>query len=136
MPDFVAKALLERSQGDAWVIRRAVTSMLTGQNLLDGKLSELKMPVLIVWGQQDNLTPLSMAYQIHAGVPNSTLQVYDGCGHLAPGLCADRIAPQLLSFLNSSQIPQHSTAVYSEASLGPVSQLIEYFRSHGSKAKN
>ena len=102
MPDFLARAFLVRAQPEAWVIRRSVDAMLTGQNLLDNKLKQLTMPVLIVWGKEDNLTPLSMAYTIHAGVPNSHLEVFDGCGHLAPGLCASRIAPDMVSFLDKS----------------------------------
>ncbi len=108
VPGFFAKALLARSLEDRWVIRRSVESMLTGQSLLDGKLQKLTMPVLIVWGKQDALTPLSLAYQLHAGVPHSSLEVFDGCGHLAPGLCASRIAPHLTSFLDSSNTQQHA----------------------------
>ena len=111
VPTFFAKALLMRSKEDSWVIRRSVTSMLTGQNLLDGKLDKLTMPVLIVWGKQDVLTPLSMAYAIHAGVPHSTLELFDGCGHLAPGLCASRIAPKMTSFLDNSDTREHATVV-------------------------
>ena len=109
VPTFFAKALLVRSKEDSWVIRRSVTSMLTGQNLLDGKLDKLTMPVLIVWGKQDVLTPLSMAYEIHAGVPHSTLELFEGCGHLAPGLCASRIAPKMTSFLDGSDNREHAT---------------------------
>ncbi len=112
VPTFFAKALLVRSKADSWVIRRSVTSMLTGQNLLNGKLDKLTMPVLIVWGKQDALTPLSMAYEIHAGVPHSTLALFDGCGHLAPGLCASRIAPQMTSFLDGTQTGQHATVSF------------------------
>jgi pimeloyl-ACP methyl ester carboxylesterase len=100
MPAFLGRAFLERARPEAWVIRRSVGSMLTGQDLMDTRLGELKMPVLIVWGKQDMLTPLSLAYELHAGVPNSQLEVIDGCGHLAPGLCAGKIAPSLLNFLN------------------------------------
>ena len=132
MPDFLSKALLERSQSDAWVIRRSVDAMLTGQDLLDGKLGQLTMPVLIVWGKQDNLTPLSMAYEIHAGVPHSTLALYDGCGHLAPGLCANQIKPDLVSFLNASGSPRPAM-VRSEASVGLVSQVVGYVRSRTGK---
>ena len=100
MPTFLARAFLKRAQPDAWVIRRSVDAMLTGDDLLDNKLHDLTMPVLIVWGKDDHLTPLALAYTLHAGVPGSKLQLIDGCGHLAPGLCADRIAPDMLSFLN------------------------------------
>ena len=99
MPNFLAKALLralaERCVGHSAVGQRDVDR---GVTCLTASWAELKMPVLIVWGKQDNLTPLSMAYQIHAGVPDSTLAIYDGCGHLAPGLCASKIAPGLSEF--------------------------------------
>jgi len=108
MPTFLARAFLVRAQPDAWVIRRSVDSMLTGRDLMDNRLGELKMPVLIVWGKQDMLTPLSLAYTMHAGVPNSQLEVFDGCGHLAPGLCASRIAPSMLQFLDRTPTPQES----------------------------
>lgn len=100
MPTFLARAFLKRAKPDAWVIRRSVDAMLTGHNLLDNKLSELSMPVLIVWGKEDHLTPLSLALTLHAGVPGSRLQLIDGCGHLAPGLCAGKIAPGMIAFLD------------------------------------
>jgi pimeloyl-ACP methyl ester carboxylesterase len=108
MPAFLARAFLKRARPDAWVIRRSVNAMLTGDDLLDNKLHELTMPVLIVWGKDDHLTPLALAYTLHAGVPGSKLQLIDGCGHLAPGLCAGRIAPDMVSFLNGSEV-QHET---------------------------
>lgn len=108
MPAFLARAFLKRAQPEAWVIRRSVDAMLTGQNLLDNKLSELKMPVLIVWGKEDHLTPLSMAYTLHAGVANSRLEVVEGCGHLAPGLCAAKIAPGMINFLDQAT-PQRAS---------------------------
>jgi hypothetical protein len=82
--------------------------MLTGQDVMDNSLHELTMPVLIVWGKQDMLTPLSLAYEIHAGIPNSQLEVFDGCGHLAPGLCARRIAPSVLTFLDHAADEQEA----------------------------
>ncbi len=100
MPTFLARAFLKRAQPDAWVIRRSVDAMLTGHDLLDNKLNELTMPVLIVWGKEDHLTPLSLAYTIHAGVRRSQLQLINGCGHLAPGLCANKIAPDMIAFLD------------------------------------
>ena len=34
--------------------------MMTGDDLVDGKLGGLTMPVLIGWGDQDRLIPLSV----------------------------------------------------------------------------
>jgi pimeloyl-ACP methyl ester carboxylesterase len=40
MPAFLARAFLKRARPDAWVIRRSVNAMLTGDDLLDNKLHE------------------------------------------------------------------------------------------------
>ena len=67
--------------------------MLTGRDVTDKLLPELKMPVLIVWGKQDQITPLSVGEKMHNLVPQSELDVIPGCGHLAPGQCAAEIGP-------------------------------------------
>jgi hypothetical protein len=36
------------------------------------------------------------------------LEVFDGCGHLAPGLCAGRIAPSIVHFLDHSATQQEA----------------------------
>ena len=57
------------------------------------------MPVLIVWGDQDHITPLSQGQTIHRLVPQSEMVVFSGCGHLAPVQCADQIGPKVVEFL-------------------------------------
>ena len=47
-------------------------------------------PMLIVWGAQDELIPLSSGERMHELIPGSVLDVVDGCGHLAPSECCDR----------------------------------------------
>jgi pimeloyl-ACP methyl ester carboxylesterase len=61
------------------------------------------MPTLIIWGKQDHLIPLSTGISMHQQIPQSVLQIYDGCGHLAPGQCAARVAPRLVDFLQDKQ---------------------------------
>ena len=65
--------------------------MWTGKEATDGLLAELKMPVLIVWGGDDQITPLSQGEKMHALIPQSQLVVIPGCGHLAPDQCATEI---------------------------------------------
>lgn len=101
IPAFIEDDLLRSIRRNGWVPQRSVQSMMTGQDLLDGKLSQLKMPLLIVWGRQDQITPLSVGYAIHAETPQSVLEIYDGCGHLAPRDCTDRIGPNTLRFLKA-----------------------------------
>lgn len=99
VPGFVADDILRVSKRNAWVVHRALASMLAGGDATDQLLPKLKMPVLIVWGQLDRITPLSEGKTIHNLVPQSQLEVMPGCGHLAPGQCAAQIAPKALAFL-------------------------------------
>ena len=99
VPAFIANDILRKAKTDGWVIRRALDSMLTGANTTDAMLPKLKMPVLIVWGAVDQITPLSEGEKMHQLIPQSTLDVVNGCGHLAPVQCADRIGPAVEQFL-------------------------------------
>jgi len=95
---FIAKDIVRLSKKNAWVIHRAIDSMMTGQDATDKLLPELKMPVLLVWGGEDRITPLSQGETMHRLVPQSQLDVIPGCGHLAPRQCAAQIAPNLVAF--------------------------------------
>jgi pimeloyl-ACP methyl ester carboxylesterase len=99
VPGFVARDILRVSDERAWIIHRALAAMLTGQDATDKLLSQLKMPVLIVWGEEDKITPLSHGETMHRLIPESQLDVIAGCGHLAPDQCAAQIAPNVLEFL-------------------------------------
>ena len=73
LPRFLAMAMLRKGDHVGWVVRRSVQSMLTGEDLVDGKLGALTMPVLIGWGEQDRLIPLSVAYKLHQEILQSEL---------------------------------------------------------------
>jgi pimeloyl-ACP methyl ester carboxylesterase len=98
-PAFIARDIRRRAAGNAGVIHRAMTSMLTGADATDRMLPELKMPVLLVWGGEDRITPESQAETMRRLLPRSELDVIEGCGHLAPSQCADRIGPKVVAFL-------------------------------------
>jgi pimeloyl-ACP methyl ester carboxylesterase len=101
LPGFLAMAMLRRGDHVGWVVRRSVQSMMTGEDLVDGKLGALTMPVLIGWGDQDKLIPLSVGYRLHQEMLQSVLDVYDGCGHLAPQDCVSQVGPSIVDFLNA-----------------------------------
>ncbi len=112
VPSFIARDIFRREAEDGWVIERSVRQMLTGADLLDQHLAELHLPVLIVWGKQDQMIPLSAGIVFHEKISQSILQVFDGCGHLAPGQCAGRIGPRMVDFLNANPpLPPHMTEV-------------------------
>jgi pimeloyl-ACP methyl ester carboxylesterase len=101
VPALIQRDIFRLTRRNGWIVQRSMQSMLTGADVLDGKLAALKMPVLIVWGKQDKVTPVAVAYTIHAQVPQSVLEIYDGCGHLAARECSDRIAPNTVGFFNA-----------------------------------
>lgn len=102
VPDFLARDMIRRFDSLNWVVDRSARSMFTGADLLDGKLGALRMPALIIWGKQDHLTPLATGIVLHQQISQSVLEIYDGCGHLAPGQCADRVGPRLIDFLGGN----------------------------------
>jgi 3-oxoadipate enol-lactonase len=49
---------------------------------LRGELSEVKVPVLVVVGEQDEATPPPMSLELAALLPNARLKVIPGCAHV------------------------------------------------------
>jgi len=99
IPGFVARDILRISAEHRWVTQRAIDTMLTGKDTTDSLLQEMKMPVLILWGKEDHITPLDEGKKMQQLIPESELLVYDGCGHLAPEQCAAAMGPTLVEFL-------------------------------------
>ncbi len=118
LPGFLAMALLRRGDRIGWVVHRSLQSMMTGEDLVDGQLGSLTMPVLIGWGDKDRLIPLEIGYKLHAEILQSELDVYTDCGHLAPARCSSQVGPSMVDFLNAQparmatirQIPASATS--------------------------
>jgi pimeloyl-ACP methyl ester carboxylesterase len=98
IPSFVARDLLRLSAEHRWVIQRALDSMLTGKDTTDGLLPELEMPVLLLWGKEDRITPVDLGKKMQELIPKSELLVYGGCGHLAPEQCTVAMGPSVVEF--------------------------------------
>ncbi len=101
LPGFAAKDVLRRLRNNAWVLNRSTKAMLSGRDLLDFRLHDIHQPMLIVWGAQDELIPLATGEAIHGSVPQSVLEVVDGCGHLAPAECSKPVIEGTVEFLKA-----------------------------------
>jgi pimeloyl-ACP methyl ester carboxylesterase len=108
LENFVRRDILGIMQEKQWVVDRSLASMLTGRDLLDGSLPSLKEPLLIVWGDRDELIPLAVGERMHELTPGSELDILEGCGHLSPGLCSRRAAQATADFLKAEPPPQGS----------------------------
>jgi pimeloyl-ACP methyl ester carboxylesterase len=101
IPGFVAADVLRSAGRTGWVVDRAMASMLTGQNVTDDLLPQFKMPLLIVWGEQDRLLPVTQGKTMHRLATQSELEIVPGCGHLAPLECAPQIGPTVVAFVEN-----------------------------------
>ena len=98
-PGFVVRDIVRVSNERAWIIHRALGSMMSGKDTTDAMLPKYRMPVLLAWGSADRITPLELGEKMHRLVPQSDLVVAEGCGHLAPRQCTAEMGPRVVEFL-------------------------------------
>jgi pimeloyl-ACP methyl ester carboxylesterase len=60
-------------------------------------------PTLIVWGALDTIIPVAHAYQTHAAIPASVLEVFEQSRHFPHRDEPDRFAQVLLDFLEATE---------------------------------
>jgi pimeloyl-ACP methyl ester carboxylesterase len=48
---------------------------------LGEELGQIKVPTLLIWGKNDNVTPPFVGEEFHKLIPNSELAFIDKCGH-------------------------------------------------------
>jgi len=101
LPGFVERAAIRKLTRNGWVIERGVESMESGKDLLDFQLPRIQQPVLIVWGTEDRLIPLTVGEEMQQKIAGSSLLVVDGCGHLAPGECSKPVLKGTVEFLKA-----------------------------------
>jgi pimeloyl-ACP methyl ester carboxylesterase len=59
-----------------------------------------RVPVLIVWGEEDGFTPVEMGERIRDNIPGASLSVLAECGHMPHLEVPDVFAFQVKNFLN------------------------------------
>jgi 2-hydroxy-6-oxonona-2,4-dienedioate hydrolase len=67
---------------------------------LEDKLENIKVPTLLIWGIQDNVTPIWVGEKFNEFIPNSELVKVDKCGHAPMMERPDLFNIALNSFLN------------------------------------
>jgi len=79
---------------------RVMIQALAEANLRD-VLALVTVPTLLIWGDKDIRSPLTVAEDLHARISGSRLVVIAGAGHLSHVEAADRFNAELRSFLQS-----------------------------------
>lgn len=68
-------------------------------NSVASDLSVLHKPILIIWGAQDEMTPVTYAGRLHREIPNSNLLIVPDAGHMVLFDAPDAVASALVDFI-------------------------------------
>lgn len=79
-----------------------ITKQVLGQAPIDGILSLVEAPTLVVWGGNDRVLSRKWASQFITGIPASQLVVIPRTGHMPQFEAPDAVAESISSFLSSS----------------------------------
>ncbi len=89
------------SAGDGYTIQSLVESIYRGEDMLDGKLSAVKQPTLIIWGKDDGLLPLARdGEKYRKEMPSAQFVVFEQCGHVPQVEKAAEFNAAVLKFLS------------------------------------
>jgi 3-oxoadipate enol-lactonase len=83
----------------------ASTCRLLGDVDTRAYLPGFRMPVAIVVGEEDYATPVEMARELHAAIPQSLLTIIPKARHLTPVEFPDPIAAQLRALVQRAAVP-------------------------------
>ena len=87
------------SAGDGYTIASLIESVGRREDFLDGQVSKIKAPTLIIWGREDRLVLLSEGQRLQKEIADSKLVVLDQCGHFPQVEKAAEFNAALLEFL-------------------------------------
>ena len=65
----------------------------------EGRLAELGVPTLLVWGAEDKFAPLSGAKRFEREIPGARLAAFDGAGHFVFDQERERTTREVVDFL-------------------------------------
>lgn len=96
-PPWVPGYVLDAQAEDFMARREALAAIFEDfhmQNMLDAHLAEIKPPVLVLWGREDQLIHVS-ATEKWRNIPGAELTIWDDIGHMPhveiPRLSAERV---------------------------------------------
>ena len=102
--DMAYRLHLER--GDGPTIDSVLRSQEGGRERLDNVIGGIAAPTLIVWGEQDEMIPLSVGQRLYQLIAGSKLEVIPQCGHLPALEKPAEFARCVLEFLAETAKPR------------------------------
>lgn len=65
------------------------------------ELAAFDFPVLLLWGEDDDVVPPAIGEELNDAIPTSTLGMLPGCGHDLTDLAPATIGPMILEYLRA-----------------------------------
>ena len=100
---FASLAESDNRQAFARTIRSVIDPGGQSVSALDRLYLACPMPTLIVWGDRDDIIPVSHAYSAHEAVPGSRLVIIEGVGHFPQIEAPRRFVEALVDFIDSTE---------------------------------
>ena len=80
--------------------RKALVVRLNSKQNSDSSIiKNIAAPTLIIWGDQDFLIPLNNAYKFQRDLPNNTLVIMKGIGHVPMEESPEKVIPLIKEFI-------------------------------------
>jgi pimeloyl-ACP methyl ester carboxylesterase len=98
---FYKHLVRERDYLDSQNLRQTFLNIVNTH--LDKVLGKIKTPTLLIWGEDDTLTPLWMGEKMAELIPDSRLEVVAGKKHILPKTSPEIVAKIILAYLNSAK---------------------------------
>ena len=105
-----------RSQPSERLLRRmannpvAMAALQLVTHDFGAELAQLDLPVLLLWGEDDQTAPLRIAHTLQARLPNARLQVFPDVGHVPMQQAAEAFNRTVQLFLLRQEWPERAHA--------------------------
>ena len=88
---------------DLWDFSREMTARVTWKPYMFNRrlaplLGDMHLPTLLVWGKDDKVVPYECAEQYQAALPNASISVVEGAGHVVELEQPERLAALVAAF--------------------------------------
>lgn len=80
------------------IFQRSLADLETNYRAVEGSLSRLTMPTLVLWGDENPFFGLPVGARTHKAIRNSVLKTYEGAGHFVPEEKPALVARDVLGF--------------------------------------
>lgn len=90
-------------KGTTWVL---YSTFKNGRNALKykRKLSLITHPTLLIWGQEDEILPVSVGEYLHRAIPRSKFYLIHDCGHIPMWEKPKEVNELIINFLREDEV--------------------------------